>query len=442
MGTAKIISLQARPTQTTILCFDVDGILATLTAQLGDQATAFDFNGFYSTLNGAPTVSGDASRLQYDPDTIASGVASSSLASLRSEMRRVALANAISARQNAYFSKYQNINAIVSKITGWYSPSVTDSKPKRLAKLSQLSDDQATTLKTSYTNDNRLGVVKQTKSTLQSKTQSTAYGTERESGSQAGSSDQVSLAASDVAQPHALPALPASGQIAGWNFRGGGDLVETMVEGREAGTSSSSGTTTNAGSAAETQTIANTDYGYRIPYIESQAQNERAQISLIDQQFAQFMYSQPLPNLTTVFKNELSTIDGEVIKLQVAFLNCILMSPFTGTVTGIYKNAGDCVRAGEPVIRVENNSSVYLVATLVYRGRIAKGANVTVQTSLFDDTGEPTAVTGTVVAARGHTPDDDSWDVVILCNNVDGSGNEILPLNYSFDFDDTVVTIG
>ena len=42
---------------------------------------------------------------------------------------------------------------------------------------------------------------------------------------------------------------------------------------------------TNTGEIEQNQKITNTDYGYRFPYVESKAQNERAQISLMDQQF-------------------------------------------------------------------------------------------------------------------------------------------------------------
>ena len=78
---------------------------------------------------------------------------------------------------------------------------------------------------------------------------------------------------------------PKGGSPPHYGFSGGSLFpVETLQEG------SSGETITNTGEIKQNQTITNTDYGYRIPYIESEAQNERAQISLMDQQFAQFMY--------------------------------------------------------------------------------------------------------------------------------------------------------
>ena len=87
------------------------------------------------------------------------------------------------------------------------------------------------------------------------------------------------------------------------------------------------------------------------------------------------------------------------------------MSPIPGRVTGIYKNAGDWVRAGEPVIRVEDNRTILLVARLRYRDPIVINPDPTVMvpnsimrvsTHLFDDPAStPTPITGRVVAARG-----------------------------------------
>ena len=170
------------------------------------------------------------------------------------------------------------------------------------------------------------------------------------------------------------PLPPDGGPDVGAGFTGGSYYPsETMHEGTSGDTAESYGSQSSrsSGSATQKQTIVNTDYGYRVPYLESSAQLERAQISLMDQQFAQFMYGQNLPDLATVFQNELNAIDGNVFRLQVAYLNTILMSPIAGTITGVYKYPGDPVKAGEPVMRVEDNSTIYLLATVVYREPVA-----------------------------------------------------------------------
>ena len=131
---------------------------------------------------------------------------------------------------------------------------------------------------------------------------------------------------------------------------------------------------------------------YRTPYFESQAQGLRSSISLADQQFAAFMDAQKMPNISQIFENNLESMDLDVKRLQVAFLNTILLSPIGGVVTGLYKNPGDVVRAGEPVMRVEDNSNIYISAKVVALGadrdRSAgrpppANSNVTIQTSLL-----------------------------------------------------------
>ena len=108
--------------------------------------------------------------------------------------------------------------------------------------------------------------------------------------------------------------------MVGAGFSGGDAAGMSVQEGTSGESSTSTGRDSSSGSgyASEQQTIVNTDYGYRVPYLESAAQFERAQISLMDQQFAQYMYGQNLPNLATVFANELTNIDASIYRLQVS----------------------------------------------------------------------------------------------------------------------------
>jgi biotin carboxyl carrier protein len=424
MGTAKVVSLTVRPLQASHLCFEVDGILGESYAQLGAPVTGFDFPAYYNALSKSPTLSGDPSRLRFDATQIQVGVQPYTLLALRAEAGKAMLNRAVGSRQNAYFAKYGNATAVIAKMNEYYSPAVFNSKPNRLAILSSLADDQASALRSAYISDGRTGVVKTTGSILNSSTQS---------GGQSSETGQSNLESVGTVVSGTIPLPPGSGApFAGWTFPGPDTLQ------LEQGTSGEN--TTSTARSSEHQMIVNTDYGYRTPYFESQAQNERAQISLIDQQFAQFMSGQNLPDLAEVFKNELSAIDSDVYRLQIAYLNTILLSPIDGTVTGIYKTPGDAVRAGEPVVRVENNGIVLLVATLIYRGPITIGASVTVTTQLFDSGGAPTSITGTIAAARGHSADD-HWEVIVQCNNLDSTAKPIFPLGYHFDYDDTTVSI-
>jgi biotin carboxyl carrier protein len=467
MGTAKPVSLSVKPFQVSHLCFEVDGILEVSNVQLGAEIAAqpqpgaiaaFGFPAFYAILGSVPTVPGDPSLLLYNFLEIDAAVAPFALVALRKEARKAALNKAINARQNAYFAKYANQTAIINQITKYYSPSVVDSKPYRLQVLSGIANDQYSLLKGAYSSDGRTGVVKTTKSVLNSSTTTS----EQSSGTSSGqSSDTSSGQSTETGQSNEeeagysyisgnIPNPPPQGQswgtlhpneLAGVNLEAGTSEQASISSGSETSASSGSETSQSSGSAIGVQTIVNTDYGYRTPFYESAAQLERAQISLMDQQFAQFMYGQNIPNLGQVFRNELNSIDSDVFRLQIAYLNTILMSPIQGTVTGIYKNPGDAVRAGEPVLRVENNSIIYLMATVIYTGPIVVGSTVTVSTSLFDSSPLVPPLTGSVVSVRGRL-EDDKWDLVVKCNNpLDSSGNPILPLNYHFDYDNTQVSI-
>lgn len=487
MGVAKVISLSVRPLNVSHLCFEVDGIVEVSPAQLGAKVAAFDFPAFYAILAIVPTVAGDASLLLFNSLEIDAAVAPFALVALRKEGRRIALAKAINARQNPYYSKYGHIADIVSRMETNYSPSVLGSKTQRLEVLAGIATDQWNLLKNAYTSENppRTGVVKTTSSLLLSTTESRETGatfggtTETGGTTTKGQTFEESLSAGgvDVNTPdnpfnegilHQEVSMPPPGQMPaiigfdqvppgdvgkGSSFQPQTSLPVAMNE--QAGTSVDTATvnetttvnegTESTGIALQQQTVFNTDYGYRTPYLEGAAQYERAQISLIDQQYAQFMATLNLPNLALVLQNEKNNIDGDVHRLQIAYLNTILMSPIAGTVTGIYKQPGDSVRAGEPVIRVEGSSTIFLQATVVYRGPIViapsgapppPNSTVTVQTKLFDLEPLPTPVTGTVVSARGHS-DDDTWDLIVKCNNLDASNNPIFPLGYHFDFDDT-----
>jgi hypothetical protein len=441
MGTAKVVSIKSRPFQVAHLCFDSDGILDTLNTQLGATAAGFNYPTFYATMASRPTVPGIPSRLLYDFLAIQAATAPSALASLRAEPRKAALDKAINARQNAFFAKYGNIQNIVSRMNALYSPTVLNSKANRIDILASISQQLTDALRAAYVSDGRLGVVKTTSSVLNSTTESSSSTSQQGSASATGVTDEIGEATQIPTR--LMPNLPPAGTTlgqAGEGFTGPNPMGMSLLESNNATSTATTDASQTTGSATERQTIVSTDYGYRVPFLESQAQNQRAQISLLDEQFAQFLFAQPLPNLTTVFENELLSIDGDVYRLQISFLNSILLSPFAGTVTGVYKNPGDPVRAGDPVVRVENNDTALLVATVVYRDRVAIGSNVTVQTKLFDSSASTTTISGRVVSARGHASEDDKWDIVVQCNNVNG-GAQVLPIDYHFDYDDTVVTI-
>jgi hypothetical protein len=445
MPAGKVVTLKAAPSQSAILGFDLSGIIEQSGVQLGQQVTGFDFATFYANLGS--TVQGSPDRLAYDSAAIAAdpAVAASTLMALRAEPRKALLDKAIAARQNAYFQKYANQVAIINLQQQFYDPNNPDSKYGRLVTLSDISQVQATLLQAAYAADGRTGVVKQTTSTLNSQAQTT--GTSVTTGNSSGYTDTLGNSVQEKTQ---YDYHYGAGYEANYGTTQTGTTsldeitpVLSNAQGHSTIGGSSSGIATNSGSSSMDQTIANTDYAYRVPRLEAIAQDQRAQISLMDEQFAAFMYAQDLPNLQQVFTNELQAIDLDVKRFQVGYLDTILLSPINGIVTGIFKQQGEGVRAGEAAIRVENNTSVLLVGTVIYRGMISVGANVTVTATLFSQPpgAAQTVISGSVVAAQGRPHEDDWWDVAISCNNLDNNGNPVLPLRYRFDFDDTSLVI-
>jgi hypothetical protein len=451
MSSAKSVNLRVRPSQWAHLCFEVGGILESSSAELGVTVAQFDYPTFYSNL--LATVLGDPSRLQYDSNGISidPNIVASTICTLRGESTKADLDKAVRTRQNAYFGKYANQAAVIAQTKASYDPGTVNSKPQRLATLSTVSQNQADLLYAAYTTDGRLAVVKNTTSDIASKTQSLGetcsttisdgFNQSTNSGVQNGTSNTFTDSiATDVSS-----VTSSSGSVATISD----DFTNGVASGVSVNSSFGNGFVTQFGAsigrsdskgiANQTQSAVNTDYGYRVPNLEREAQNQRAQISLLDEQYAQFMFAQNLPNLDKILTNELQSIDLDVKRLQIRYLNTILMSPLQGIITGIFKHPGDFVRAGEPVLRVEDNSTVYVIGTVVCSDLVKLGATATITTTMFS-TGAANSISGTVVGARGRRGYDDRWEIVVNCNNLKG-GNWIMPLHYHFDYDDTSVTI-
>ncbi len=92
------------------------------------------------------------------------------------------------------------------------------------------------------------------------------------------------------------------------------------------------------------------------------------------------------------------------------------------------------------MVRVEDNSYVLIEGTVIYQGVISIASTVTFTTTLYDSVPN-VSFTGSVVSIRGHRSEDDQWDIVVSCENMDASGQYSLPLHYHFDNDDTTATI-
>lgn len=438
MTNAKAINLRVRPLQSVDLSFPCDGIIGRQldVHLLGKAVTAFDIDGFYAKLGtvSAPSVwippitdpahgvfaagrhetlpDSDQplgwGRLKYDSAAITAEMGTSVLFALRAEHARAALDKAVAQRENIWVQKYEA--AVYEATQRSFDRDQPGSKLSRLERLATISETQHSRLHTEYADfaapgyDGQFkdGVVKQTLS------QSAVYS-------------------------FPVRTLP----------KDGGTLQDWVNLGTSRINSQDSSQLTRG-------------FEYRHPSLENDAQYERAQISLLDETLSAISLtnfvrgSQIEIDATDAFTqshvskrylaNDLHAVDLDVKRLQIAYMETLLVSPIDGVVTGVFRNIGDSVRASQAVIRVENDAEVYLVGTIKCRALIRLGQQVAISTSLFD-TAQTVDVSGEVVAVRGHDSENELWDLLIRCSNRNAAGEALLPINYNFSFESTVIGI-
>ena len=414
MLSAKPVFMEVRPFQVANLCFEVGGILGQSFAELGTDVVAFDFGSFYKDLLlefglnlNEPNINTAGERLFYNSQGIDAKTFLISnpnvithlpgphwvvLAALRAEPVRAALDKAVNVRANAYITKYSSDarGALIGVMRKVFAV-----KGDQINTLSNLSDSMTNALNAAYVKDaERTGAV--TSTTTQ--TEVTSIG---------------GIETTTVQLPKSQDA-PTT--------------VATQVS------------TEPPGTPQEKQITTTKNIEFRAPIFENQARNQRAQLGLGQEIISFTAQSCYQDRLNDVYTNELAAIDADVKRMMVAYLNTILMSPIDGIVTGVYKNPGDWVSAGEPVFRVENNAVVLIVANVVCRGPVLIGSTLSITTTLFDGSGLPVSVSAAIVSARGRG-DDDQWEVIGKVSNTDAAGNKIFPLGYRFDNDITQVSI-
>lgn len=439
-NTANITKLVVKSQEAAILSFPVDGILGEMDAQLGKPVGAFDpvtSATFYSSLGSIAPKPNDKSLLLFNSESIYVAVGPYRLAALRLDDAQAALDGAILARQTAFYTKYVAASGIETELQKGYE-NKTGYKWQLLQQLATLSSNQEEALAGAYAaampGSATPGVV--TPSGVVTAT------TTASSGGVGGDTTSAAVAATGATSP---PMITTSTYVS--NVIASNGSVTPIWEGGADGlltTSSQSvpvSTQTSFNQSTSGSTIS-TGYTYRCPTIENQAQYARAAISLIDESYALYTFAVQVPYLATIFTNELALLDSGVKRLQVAYLNRMLMSPIPGTVTGIFKNLGERVRAGEPVLRVENigpQIPILLEGTLAYDGPLpisthGVGSTFNLRSAYL---GSPLELSGHIIVVRGHKADENHWDVVMVC----GSNPQNIPPNYYFGVDDTTVAI-
>lgn len=405
---AKPLSLTVRPFQVSHLCFEVGGILGRSFAELGTKVSAFDFEHIYNAFRQAnAAIAVDPGRLEFDSDGIDDqtirtqvvGRRAPALAALRAEPMKAALNKAVTARENAFITKYGKVTEITSVLKA-----AASIKNFRLTRLSNRSQQRTDKLLSKYaeTGRNENNVVTKT-------------------------------ITDSIARRHEKPFVTKTTVVS--------EQETTSIADHESVVKASAVMNNDAAGAVEIQRFENLGYEFRMPFIEEDMRNDRDQNMITDQHVSNFLQSHYLDRLGEIYKNEVASLDADINQLQVAYLNTILLSPIDGIITGVYKNPGDVVSPGEPVFRVENNDDVLIVAKVVCRGPISVGSMLQVKTTLFDVPSSSVTIEAEIVAVRGEG-EDDRWEVIAKRKNTDNAGKgPLFPVGYNFDYDNTEVNI-
>jgi HlyD family secretion protein len=174
---------------------------------------------------------------------------------------------------------------------------------------------------------------------------------------------------------------------------------------------------------------------FQHPKLNNTIRNSSAQIELMQKELTDSLYAFRVGDLTEIWNNELAGLDQEVRKYQISLIRTFLLPPFKGVVTAVYKDVGESVEAGEPVLRIEDDEKLLLVGLINHRGSLRIGDKAKIKTdNLFESGKELVLDNFEVVSIRGHNSDNDVWDIILQGNNAkDTSGRTVLPINYQFD---------
>ena len=148
-----------------------------------------------------------------------------------------------------------------------------------------------------------------------------------------------------------------------------------------------------------------------------------------------------LPHMADILTSELASMDLEIRTVQVNFAHTYLMPPIDGIVTAVYKDVGESVEPGEPVIRIENDSFVMLFGRIQFKEPLWPGRKMNIKiANVFETTQDP-VLPCKVASVRGHEADDDEWEVVLEAENPVVDGRPLLPINYHLDPDTATIEL-
>jgi hypothetical protein len=170
------------------------------------------------------------------------------------------------------------------------------------------------------------------------------------------------------------------------------------------------------------------------PLLDLQIAQRQNVIAVLKEEMQNRTVLQKLPTMAASLLAELKAIDLGVRSLQLNYVHTFLTAPLNGRITAIYKDVGENVEPGEPVLRIENDSTVFFVGKLRWRAPLWPGKAMKVKLkSIFEQEGFDKTIDAKVLSVRGHSADNDEWDIVAEAANPEVDGHRLLPLNYQLD---------
>ncbi|GEP44143.1 HlyD family efflux transporter periplasmic adaptor subunit [Brevifollis gellanilyticus] len=170
----------------------------------------------------------------------------------------------------------------------------------------------------------------------------------------------------------------------------------------------------------------------RCPWEEELSRWHRELSALEEEIIQQQTYNRRLAELERIWTLELKQMELDAKRAMLAYADSFLTSPIAGTVTHVYKDAGEYVQAGEPIMRVESSDHFLLVGVINCHQPVRLGMVAVVKLLNVLEDGGNIQLKGSVVSIRGHDSDNDEWEVVVELDKVANLLDQI-PLNYTFD---------
>ena len=447
----KIRSLRVQATQTVDLAFNMPGIISHHNfdqnsrqgpAFLGERVKAFDFQRqVYDKLSeNVHDETTGAVRLKYDSAAIRGLMSKRTdlpfLYALRNEGLGASLDQMIARREAAVLDRFMHQKGIKDLMVSVVPDTIESLGDMRSAILQRSRE-----IEEAYKKDGKTGVEK-------SSTILTSIPRQRTD------SNSESLPIAMVSTPFEGE-QPKPGKISTEILEGSGtDVAQTHRSDRTASvpmTRHEGGWATPDGFFVSQHTVSETSstdqqkmdtpyQAYLHPILDNVIASRQQRVAVNEEKLRNGVLALKLPHMERILARELESIDLEIRALQVNFAHTYLMPPIDGIVTAIYKDVGESVEPGEPVIRIENDFFVMLFGRIQFKEPLWPGREITVNIGSVFETTKNQPLECRIVSVRGHESDDDEWEVILEAKNPDtGDGRPLLPINYQLDPDTATI---